>query len=218
MGYFQAKKDLEFMEQFKSNVYDYWCLKGEYLEGTTNLDFNPATNEAARQAVIKKYAPVEQQMFELREQISKTIRRASRIAANSGASILVVSYPAPAVGGAVFKMNVFDAILRDYSDRRIGNDDIWNTINEAIGGCEERVETEWRHLKNPLYWTKTAFTFVLRIPFMIIAATGFDVGKVEDHFLAKLFKLIEVIVIFYVLIRLGVGKEGLAEFFKGLVK
>jgi hypothetical protein len=53
---------------------------------------------------------------------------------------------------------------------------------------------------------------------MIIEATGFDVSKVEDHFLAKLFKLIEVIVIFYVLIRLGAGKETLVDFFKGLVK
>jgi hypothetical protein len=192
--------------------------KENSLEGTANLGFNPATNEAARQAVIKEYAPLEQRMFELREKISKTIRRASRIAAKSDASLIVVSYPAPAIGGAIFKMNVFDAILRDYSDRRIGNDDIWNTINEAIGGCEERLEIEWRHLKNPLYWIKTAFTFILRIPFMIIAATGFDVSKVEDHFLAKLFKLIEVVVIFYVLIRLGAGKETFADFFKGLAK
>ncbi|MGH9932302.1 MAG: hypothetical protein ACREA9_24130 [Pyrinomonadaceae bacterium] len=218
MGYLQAKKDLEFMEQFKSDVYDYWCLQGDILEGTTNLDFNPATNEVARQSMIKKYQPVEQQVFEIREKISKTVRRASRIATKNGASIIATSYPAPAIGGPIVRINLFDAILHDYSDRRIGNNEIWDGINETIGGCEERLQIEWSHLKNPLYWIRAAFTFVLRIPFMIVAATGFDVGKVEDHFLAKLFKLIEVIVIFYVLLRLGAGKEGLVDFFKGFIK
>lgn len=90
-------------------------------------------------------------------------------------------------------------------------------MTQAIGASEERVGIEWSHLKNPLYWIKALFTFILRIPFMIIGATGFDVGKVEDHFLSKLFKLIEVIIIFYVLFRLGAGNQGLIEVLKGLV-
>jgi hypothetical protein len=75
---------------------------------------------------------------------------------------------------------------------------------------------EWSHLKNPFYWLKALFTFILRIPFMLIEATGFNVDKVEDHFLAKLFKLIEVIVILYLLFRLGAGNKGLIEVLKSL--
>ena len=71
MGYFQAKRDLEFMEQFKSDVYDYWRAQQILEEGTTNLDWNPITNEARRQATIEKYRDTEQEIFELREKLSK---------------------------------------------------------------------------------------------------------------------------------------------------
>jgi hypothetical protein len=131
MGYFQAKKDLEFMEQFKSDVNYYWNLEREIQEGTTNLGFNPATNEVARQALIKKYQPLEQELFEHRERISKTVRRASRIANKNGAAIFATSFPAPAIGGPIFNINLFDAILTDYGYRNIGNNEIWDAIKQS---------------------------------------------------------------------------------------
>lgn len=51
----------------------------------------------------------------LKEKITKNVRRAGRIAYKNGASINVISYPAPAVGGPVLQVNLFDAILIDYS-------------------------------------------------------------------------------------------------------
>jgi hypothetical protein len=103
-------------------------------------------------------------------------------------------------------------------DKQITPQMILDCLNETVGLCEEKVEAEWAHLKNPFYWLKALFTFILRIPFMLIEATGFDVGKVEDHFLAKLFKLIEVIVILLLLVKFGIGKEGVVDFLKNLVK
>ena len=53
--------------------------------------------------------------------------------------------------------------------------------------------------------------FVIRIPFLIVQTSGFDVSKVEDHFLSKLFKFIEIIIILYILWRLGIEKESLRQ-------
>jgi hypothetical protein len=58
--------------------------------------------------------------------------------------------------------------------------------------------------------------FIIRIPFLLIKASGFDVSKVEDHFLAKVFKLTEIAVIVYTLIRLGLTQQELRDFLIGV--
>ena len=47
---------------------------------------------------------------------------------------------------------------------------------------------------------------------MLIEASGFDISKVEDHFLAKVFKLFEIGIIIYILIYFGINKEQLSQF------
>jgi len=78
------------------------------------------------------------------------------------------------------------------------------------------VERERRYLRNPLNWVKEALVFVLRIPFLLVKATGFDVAKVEDELWAKLFKLLYLLALIYIALRLGVAKAGIADFLKSL--
>ena len=47
-------------------------------------------------------------------------------------------------------------------------------------------------------------TFVLRIPFRLLEATGFDVAKIEDTLWARLFKVLEVVAILYFAARWGI--------------
>jgi fumarate reductase subunit D len=45
--------------------------------------------------------------------------------------------------------------------------------------------------------------FVLRIPFRLLEATGFNIAKIEDTPWARLFKVLEIVVILYVAARWG---------------
>jgi len=220
VGYFRAKGDLEFMHGFMFTVTRYWTaeqiVNDQIQDINDNQSWDTDKQRDERETVLMREG---QKFDDLRVRVAKDTNRAARIARRYGASVDIASYPAPLIGGPIIQTNIFQCILRDVTHgNQVTPQIVVDAINQTIGACEEQIEIEWRHLKNPLYWIKAALIFVLRIPFMIIEATGFDVSKVEDHFLAKLFKLIEVIIIFYVLIRLGAGKEALVDFFKGLVK
>jgi hypothetical protein len=45
--------------------------------------------------------------------------------------------------------------------------------------------------------------FVLRILFRLLEATGFNIAKIEDTPWARLFKVLEIVVILYVAARWG---------------
>lgn len=49
----------------------------------------------------------------LRDWLAKNIPRAQQIANSNNVSINLRSYPAPAVGGPIIPVNIFDAILHD---------------------------------------------------------------------------------------------------------
>lgn len=50
------------------------------------------------------------------------------------------------------------------------------------------------------------FTSVLRIPFIVLRAAGFNIDKFETELWAKLFEVLKVVLIAYLLARLGVEK------------
>jgi hypothetical protein len=111
----------------------------------------------------------------------------------------------------IITLSLFRAIICDTSYTGVNRQLIYDALNQTIGECEARVAVEFRRLINPLYWIKEVLVLVIRIPFILIEASGFDVSKVEDHLLAKAFKLLEVVAIIYILIRLGLTKEQLQQ-------
>ena len=84
-------------------------------------------------------------------------------------------------------------------------------LNQLVGATEEAVDREWRKLRNPFAWIKGGLLLVIRLPFMLVAASGFDVAKIEDHVLAKVFKLVEILAIIYLLLRFGADAEFVRE-------
>lgn len=90
--------------------------------------------------------------------------------------------------------------------------DLINQIKSAIK--VQKVQAFGR-LFNPLGWLQK----VLRIPFLLIQSTGFNVAKVEDHLLGKLFKLLELLLLIYLgthILRLS--KENLLAFLNVIPK
>lgn len=88
---------------------------------------------------------------------------------------------------------------------------IVDAIEQTIGCCEEQVKHELRNLINPLYWLRELLFFILRIPFILIQATGFDTDKVEEHLVGHLFKTLELALIFYLLLRLGFKRTDILD-------
>jgi len=208
MGYLQARSDLQFIKEFKGAVLRLWEFEKKASE-TLHGSYHPLAGEyqTALQSEASEIAGYQQ----AREQVARGIYRAIRIAQRLGVVIDIKSIPPMAVGGAIVPVNLFYAILKDTSYGGVTQQWIYDAMNQTVGACEARLDVEFRHLINPLYWLKAILVFSIGIPFMLIEASGFDVSKVEDHFLAKLFKLVEVGVIIYVLIRLGITKDQLQE-------
>jgi hypothetical protein len=218
--YFKAKSDLNFMTQFREDVLELGRMEGSVRGEFGNyaaLGGFRASIPSERQKMLQSIANERVEGYQdARERVSKGVLRAIRIARMLRIPTDVTSVPAPMVGGAVIPQNILMATITDNSHGGIQQQLILDTMNMIVGGCETRVETEWRRLLNPLNWIKEILSFILRIPFMIIEATGFDVHTIENHLFGRLFKLIEVILIIYIALRLGVRGSGLVELFKGL--
>lgn len=207
MAYWKAKDNLKFMTEFRTTVKNFWNIEDvlEANQSSAYIEYVFSNNElqANRQAVGKAVEDYPQ----LREQVAKCIKRATITAHYQRTPYEVDSLPELAVGGPIIPVNLFEALLNDTSHRGIKRQYILDAINQAVGACEEQVKVERRHLYNPGYWLYAAFLFFIRIPFKLIELSGFDVRKVEDRFIAKVFKLFEIAAIIYILYRLGMTNE-----------
>lgn len=209
MSYFQAKSDLNFMNDFKQNVSELWRIEDE---AARDIDYDDFDSYSEYQIVLQATASQIKGYQDLRSRVAKGVIRAERIATRLGVSIVIISYPAPAVGGPVIHQSFFSAILRDFSHGgQITKQQIHDAIHQTVGECEARISIEKRRLINPLYWIKELIVAIIRIPFMLIEASGFDVSKVEDHLLGRIFKLFEIGIILYILIRLGFERETIQQ-------
>jgi len=66
----------------------------------------------------------------------------------------------------------------------------FDCTDRAIGAYERECRRLFRKSFNPLYWLGIFIVWVLRLPFKLLGAAGFDATKVEESFFGKLLKLI----------------------------
>jgi len=141
---------------------------------------------------------------ELRRQFARMIPRANDICGEESVAWHRQGHAAPMEGGLQFEGSIFDLVLDRPSDMVDIDSDVRDTINKTIGSLEVKAGKELRQLINPFYWLRRLLVFVIRLPYTLIEASGFDVAKVEDHFLGKFAQLLYVIVLILIFIRLGV--------------
>lgn len=154
----------------------------------------------------------------LREKLAQEIPKAIETAYRNGVSIDYKSLPAPAVGGVIIPVNIFHAVLEDTSYDGINETWIEDKINETIGQLKRKLRNDFFKLINPFFWLYQFFVFIIRIPFYLISISGFDVAKIEEHLISKIFKLLEIIILVYFLLKLGIQKSDLLNWLKGLIK
>jgi len=222
MSYLQAKSDLHFMLEFRQAVLELWRLEDEAVGKSGSLDSFSSRHlrPIEVQEIVQSKARQIPGYQQARESVVKGILRANRIASKLRVPVEIRSFPMPALAGSapILELSCFDAVIRDISYNGVNRPLVDDALNQTIGECEARVMAEFRHLINPLYWIKELLVFIIRIPFILIEASGFDVSKVEDHLLAKVFKLIEIGAIIYILVRLGLTKDQLQQALMALFK
>ena len=210
MSYFRAKSDLQFMQEFGNAVMALWKIEHEAAKAVKPRGLSPPTLGEIRR-LSRVEATKHKDYQAVRAQVAQRVPRAKRIADRLGLLGVYESYPMPAVGGPVIPVTIFDAILYDPTYDGVPEQLIVDALNQTLGACQHRVAAELRHLINPIYWVKELLVFIIRIPFIIIEASGFDVSKVEDHFLGRAVKLFEIIVLIAILVWLGLSKEELRQ-------
>ncbi|WP_396587018.1 hypothetical protein [Bermanella sp. R86510] len=190
MIYCGTKKDLATVLEFIPIVNEYWDVEASLNNRSTRN----------KEELLERYAT-------LRESIARKTPNIIHISRRAGIPSVLQSYPAPAVGGPVIPVDIYESILQDDSHARIPNQRKLDTLNKLIGQLEGKIDFEFKKIINPLFWLGLGIEKVLRIPFWLLSKTGFEIGKIEDHFLGKAFKLVEIIVLLCISIRLGVPDE-----------
>lgn len=207
MNYFRAKAELKFIIDFRNNVEKLWeienvsskAVRGNYFD---HQEYNE--NVVLQASKDKKYQ-------DIRTNVAKMINKAVRLADESGVAIHMKSYPPQAVGGPVISINLFEAILNNWGYSPIDSQTIDDAMNKLIGECQEKMEIGMKHLINPFYWVKDSIVFLLRLPYILLSTTGFNMKNIEESIWGKLSKLLILIVIIYILFKIGVNKDDLKQ-------
>lgn len=188
MIYFNTKKNKQTVEAFLLLVEEFWNVERKIeVRKPHNSD-------------LERYQ-------ELRESIARKIPSIINISSSLGVSAILNSYPPVAIGGPVIQVNIYESILQDDSHGHITEQRKRDTLNNLIGELEIKIDFEYWKVINPFFWLGLLLTKVLRIPFWLMSKTGFEISKLEDHFLGKIFKLIEIAVLLYLSLRLGIPDD-----------
>lgn len=143
----------------------------------------------------------------LRKEVAENIPAIRLIASQIGISTVRLSYPAPVVGGPISEVCIFGSVLEDlgYVETR------WHTrfdaLDKMIGILKDTRFSSFIQIFNPIAWLTT----ILRVPFFLLKATGFNVDKIEDSVWGHLFKLLFFIGLIVGLLKLGFTAEQISK-------
>jgi hypothetical protein len=99
----------------------------------------------------------------------------------------VVSYGAPLEPNAPRQINLLASIFA--LDRfRIAPSVLIDHLDRTIGYYEDNKPRLFRQLFNPFFWIKWLVVKLLRIPFDILGAAGFDASAIEHSTAGKIVK------------------------------
>jgi hypothetical protein len=213
MGFLRAKSDLAFAKKFREAVIELWGFEDEASARLNNRGGRRPILHGDRQRETIALSSQQTGYSEARQSVSQRVIRASRIADRLRVPHRYVSFPAPAIGGPNIELDLFQAILADTSHGGIERHILGDALHQLFGAAQDEFDKQRRNLINPLYWVKELIIAILRIPFMLIEASGFDVGKIEDNLFGKLFKVLEILALIWIGTHiLGLTPEDLLKF------
>ena len=219
MIYFKIKSELQELKDFREDVVNFWKIRGEL--GLVDLDrihshLRKAEQHAFQKSNIKN-RPKEYKSYEVsRGGISKSLPKVVKISRKLGINTEVSSVPPPALGGIIISQNIFMAIIKDSTYGGIDKQLILDTIDMTIGECERRINDEFYKLINPFYWLLSLIKFIIRIPFLILEASGFNGEKIEENYFGKIIKLLSILIYIILLSYFGF-KSNILDLLKSFI-
>jgi|SRR5581483_407190 len=190
MNYFEAKKALKVLREYKDLTVRYWQAQPE--------------DGRDRWMSRRSPHPENQDSFALREEINLLFPKANRYAQQLGVGVIAHSYPAPVVGGPVLPVNLFSCVIdRDQGHSRISKIKILDVIDQSIGTAQHKVDREFKNVINPIWWLVAAFAYFVRIPFLVLRAAGLP-ASVEEGLWAHIVKgVITALLLLFLAVKFG---------------
>lgn len=216
IAYLKAKKDLEIIIEYNNAVMALWDIENR-SEDELHKGYNQFILHSEKKQAIDEISSQDPNYQEVRAKVSKYVLDAMKIGRKHKIPLEFKSLPPPMVGGAIIPVNIFQSVLFDNSYQGVSKQMVVDALSQSIGACEKNIDSEFINLINPLSWIKFLLVSLLRIPFVMIEATGFNVSKVEDHLFGKLFKFLEIIFIIFVMYKFGFEKSEIAQSLKTML-
>lgn len=208
MEYFEAISDQNFVLEFGEKLSKFHAIEVKARDSLPRNSMGYGGPSDLQNVVIREADKLDSDYPVLRDYLSRNMQRIKSIAKKHSIISDIVSYPPALIGGPVIPQNIFDSVLEDHSHSGIGYQTVHDKLQAIIGACNEHVRVEVRAIVNPLHWFKKLLFFVLRIPFILIEATGFDVGKFENTLFGNITKAIILAVLIWTAMNwLGFSKD-----------
>jgi hypothetical protein len=172
MLYWECKRRLALLRQFRALASDYFA-NIEYADWM-DIGGEPTVNEKSQRA---------------RNEINHMMHDAQLSFDLLGLPHTLVYTPPPMVGG--YRQNV-DVVgnMFDLWQFQLGRQVVFDSTDRAIGAYERERRALLRKSFNPLYWLGMLIAWVLRLPFKLLGAAGYDATTIEASGVGKAFKLV----------------------------
>ncbi len=172
MLYWECKRRLELLRRFRVLVFDYF-ENIKYVGPMLGIQ-PPSMNDKAQSA-----------RHEINLAMEDVVLSFDLLGITHG----VRWTPPPAVGGYIQNVDLIVNIF-DLNGFMIPPQMVFDCTDRAVGAYERECRKLLSKSLNPLYWLGMLIAWVLRLPFKLLGAAGFNAPKVEESFFGKALKLL----------------------------
>lgn len=143
----------------------------------------------------------------IRKQILTLLPHVNGAAEYLGIGYIAKSYPAPAIGGHILSVNLYNSIINPQIGHKIIEKTmIIDAVEKSIAvarGAEKQVLIHWAC---PWNWFIDLGALIIRIPFIILRRAGLP-AKVEENIISHAIKVIFIIILITYLMYKGLKLE-----------
>jgi len=193
MNYFQAKRAERLLCVYKELALRYWQIQPEDMRDPWEIRGSVPRDES-------------EESFKLRQQINLMFPEVNNLAKQAGAGVTYNSYPAPAVGGPILRVNMLASVVdQQMGHSAVSRREVLDVIDRSIGAAGAIRRREFRRMLNPLMWPIEVAAFIVRIPFLILRKAGLP-ASVEENIVSQVIKTVMTLVLLLLAAYLGLGK------------
>ncbi len=181
------KRRTEFLRDYRERIVEYFSNVSHSWQADSSIENDTAS--------------------EIRPELNENMQSAQRFVRGAGIPVDATQMPAPAIGGRPIPFDFISDMFR-LRDFQTTEAPLLDRIDRAIGVYEaDRTNALVRTL-NPAWWIWRAFIVLLKLPFLVLQASGFDSRKLEDTLVGRLLKFLVF------LLTAGASLVAIVEFFK----